>query len=126
MVSAQARVRTDRAGRYLAQLGEHAGHLSAPAFRHPRRHGEGGHGHGGPAKVVRAEWSGADASIDFGWGRCTLRATDTELILRAEAADPQQLRRVQEGITARLELIGRRDHLTVTWQPEPPEIADRP
>jgi hypothetical protein len=125
MVSAHARVPTDRAGRYLAQLGEHGDHMSRRTFQRPRRHGKGGHGDGGdPVKVVRVEWSETDVLIDLGWGRCTLHATDTELILRAEAADPQHLRRVQDGIAARLELIGRRDHLTVTWQPEPPETAD--
>ncbi|GLY83908.1 DUF2218 domain-containing protein [Actinoallomurus iriomotensis] len=119
MVSAHARVATDRAGRYLTQLGEHGDHMSRRTFRGPRRHGDGG-----PAHVVHAEWSGADALIDFGWGRCTLRATDTELVLRAEAVDPECLRRVQEGITARLELIGRRDRLTVTWHPEFPEAEE--
>ncbi|MFB9839024.1 DUF2218 domain-containing protein [Actinoallomurus acaciae] len=123
MVSADARVPTGRAGRYLAQLGEHAGHMSGRAFRRPGRHGVDRRGDGGPAKVMAAEWSGADALIDFGWGRCTLHATETELIIHAEAADARHLRRVQDGIATRLELIGRRDHLTVTWEPEPPENA---
>jgi hypothetical protein len=39
------------------------------------------------------------------------------LTLRAEAADEESLRRIQEFVTARLEKIGRRDHLTVNWQP---------
>lgn len=123
MVSADARVSTDRAGRYLAQLGEHAGHMSRRTSRHARRHGEGDRGDGDPAKVVAAEWSGTDALIDFGWGRCTLHATETELIIHAEAADAQHLRRVRDAVTTRLELIGRRDHLTVIWQPEPPETT---
>jgi hypothetical protein len=46
-----------------------------------------------------------------------MRATDDALILEAEATTADGLRRIQDGITRRLETIGRRDQLTVTWQP---------
>jgi hypothetical protein len=46
-----------------------------------------------------------------------MQATDDALILDAEATTADGLRRIQEGITRRLETVGRRDQLTVTWQP---------
>jgi hypothetical protein len=116
MPASQARVVTGRASRYLTQLCQHTGQLSTLG-RHAlaRRHGHGG---GGAAPMPRhAEWSGTDGVIDFGGGRCTLHATDEELELNAEASDQLQLRRIQEAITGRLEQIGRRDQLTVTWGP---------
>src|SRR5215472_5665990 len=38
------------------------------------------------------------------------------LTLHAEAADEENLRRIQDLITARLERFGQRDHLKVDWQ----------
>lgn len=129
MLTSQARVATDRAGRYLAQLCEHGGKMGHPALRRFRGHGHdrAGGDDGGPPEVRRAEWSefGADAEvdasgvIDFGWGRCTLRATAGELLLRAEADDERSLRRIEEGIAARVQRIGRRDMLSVTWDRDP-------
>ena len=92
MPTAIARVATSRAARYLAQLSDHAGHLTAAA-----RH------------------SGTEGVIDFGWARCTLTATDAELILRGESDDPDGLSRLRECVTRTLERIGRRDRLVVAW-----------
>lgn len=117
MPRSQASVRTGRAHRYLAQLCDHSGQLSTLAGRHAfsRRHGDGS-----AAPVPQhAERSGAGGVIDFGGGRCTLQATGEALELTAEAGDQEQLRRIQGAITARLEQIGRRDQLTVTWTPLP-------
>jgi hypothetical protein len=119
MPASQARVLTGRASRYLTQLCQHTGQLGALG-RHAlaRRHG---HGDGGAAPMPRhTEISGSDGVIDFGGAaRCTLHATGEALELSAEAADQQQLRGIQEAITGRLERIGRRDRLTVTWEPSP-------
>jgi hypothetical protein len=38
------------------------------------------------------------------------------LVIRAEAADEDSLRRIQDLLTARLQKFGRREHLTVSWQ----------
>ena len=38
------------------------------------------------------------------------------LPVRAEAADQESLRRIQDLLTARLQKFGRREHLTVNWQ----------
>jgi len=64
---------------------------------------------------ANVEWSDDRGVISFDWGRCTLRALPGVLTLRAEAPDEDTLRRVEHPIADRLERIGRRDHLTVTW-----------
>jgi hypothetical protein len=116
MPASQARVLTGRASRYLTQLCQHTGQLATMARRYTlsRRHG---HGDAAAPLPRHAEWSGADGVIDFDGGRCTLHATGEGLELNAEAGDQQQLRQIQEAITGRLERIGRRDRLTVTWGP---------
>jgi hypothetical protein len=113
MYSSQATVATDRASRYLTQLGRHTGQMSRLAFHRTMRHGQGG----APPEVGHSEFSDTDAVITFGQGRCTLHATDDTLTLHAEADDLEQLRRIQDGITRRLERISRRDQLTVAWSP---------
>jgi len=45
-----------------------------------------------------------------------MQALPGRLAVRAEAADQENLRRIQELLTARLQKFGRREHLTVTWQ----------
>lgn len=113
MYTSHATVTTDRASRYLAQLGRHTGQMSRLAFHRTPRHGQGG----APPEVAHSEWSDTDGVIAFGQGRCTLHASEDALKLRAEAEDLEQLRRIQDGIARRLERIGRRDQLTVAWSP---------
>jgi hypothetical protein len=72
---------------------------------------------------AEVEWSDDRGLIDFGWGRCTLRALPGVLQLRAEAPDEDSLRRIEHRVADRLDRIGRRDHLTVTWTP--PQSAGR-
>ncbi len=112
MPSTEGRIRTDRASRYLTQLCSHTAHLST--LSHGQRHGEGALS----AMPRRAECSDTDGVIEFDRGRCILRATDEELVLRAEADDSQHLRLMQDAIAARVERIGRRDQLSLTWRPE--------
>jgi hypothetical protein len=117
MPASIAHVRTSRASRYLAQLCSH-GSLMSRLVGHRQDHGHRqGHGDGddGMPPAATTGLSGAEGIIDFGWGRCTLHATTYELSLQAEADDQQHLAQIQGGITARLERIGRRDGLTVTW-----------
>jgi hypothetical protein len=111
MPASQARVLTSRASRYLAQLCSHSSQMSRAASHRPRKHSDGG----APPAARLTSQTGADGVIDFGWGRCTLHATSEALILHAEAGDQQQLRQIQDGLTARLERIGRRDQLTLSW-----------
>jgi hypothetical protein len=111
MPAAQAHVPTSRASRYLAQLCSHSSQMSRAASHRPRRHSDGG----APHAASHTSQTGADGVIDFGWGRCTLHATSEALTLHAEAGDQQQLQRIQDGLTVRLERIGRRDQLTLSW-----------
>jgi hypothetical protein len=140
MPASYAHVPTARAARYLAQLCSH-GRLMSRLTRHRAPgHGQGqgqdqdhgqdqeldqdreldqdhgaGHGTGGAPPTATATSAGAEGIIDFGWGRCTLRATDGALTLHAEAEDPGRLRQIEDGVSARLQRIGRRDQLAVTW-----------
>ena len=62
------------------------------------------------------EWSETQGTIRFGEGTITLQASPGTLILRAEAAGEENLRRIQDIVTADLGRFGKRDHLAVTWQ----------
>jgi hypothetical protein len=52
-----------------------------------------------------------------------MHAAAGTLTLRAEAESKENLRRIQDLLTARLEKIGKRDHLTVNWQPPAPPAS---
>jgi cytochrome P450 len=119
MPASHAQVPTTRARRYLAQLCRHGRQLGQLSLRPAHGHDAGG----APPVPRHAGGTSTDGVIDFGWGRCTLRATSEALTLRAEAGDQEQLQRIQDGITARLERIGRRDQLTVTWNQAPPDAG---
>ena len=101
MLIAEARVATERSGRYLVQLCQH---LNKVAQRNPQLQ-------------AHVEWSDDHGQISFGWGRCTLHADPGVLTLRAEAADKEYLHQLQQRVTDRLEQADRRDRLTVTWTP---------
>jgi hypothetical protein len=76
----------------------------------------GGHGAGSDRpQVRRAEWSGSEGFIEFEWGRCIAQATDTDLVLIAEADDDVRLVKIKAGVGTRVQRIGRRDGLTVDW-----------
>jgi hypothetical protein len=114
MLTAQAHVETERARRYLVQLCRHANQMG-------QRHRPGAHVSGDehPIGEVRAhvEWSDTHGIINLTpWGSCTVQVTARALTLRAEAADEENLRRVQNLVADRLEKFGRRDHITVIWQ----------
>jgi hypothetical protein len=131
MPASYAHVPTSRAGRYLAQLCSHGRLMSRLARHRPSGSGQdhgggGGHGNDGAPPVATASSAGTEGIIDFGWGRCTLRATAGTLTLYAEAGDPQRLRQIQDGISARLQRIGRRDQLAVTWTEAPPATGSQP
>jgi len=49
------------------------------------------------------------------WGHWTAQAAPGTLTLHAEAADQENLKRIQEMLTGRLETFGRREHLQLTW-----------
>jgi hypothetical protein len=109
MPSAEARIPTDRAARYLEQLCSHLGamgHMRLPA---------GGHGGDGMPRVENIEQNGNRAVIRFNDGSWTLQAHEDALVLRVEAEEAAALERLKEAIAARITKIGRRDGLAVTW-----------
>jgi len=67
--------------------------------------------------VRHIEWSDTIATISLSWGQWTMHATQDTLTLHVEAADEDNLRRIQELVAGRLETLGRRVHLHVVWQP---------
>jgi hypothetical protein len=99
MLIAEATVETERSSRYLVQL---CRHVDLVAQAHPQMQ-------------AHVEWSDDRGVISFGWGRCTLRAEPGVLTLRAEAPDEESLHQLEQRVADRLEQVGRRDHLTVTW-----------
>jgi hypothetical protein len=123
---AVAEVRTSRADRYLAQLCDHIGHLQhetpsgAPdAHHHSRGDGHSG-GHDSQPEVRGVVRSGNRAEIDFDWGHCVLTAFPDVLTVRLRAEDAPALAFGQQLLAGRIETIGRRDQLTVTWQTTDP------
>jgi hypothetical protein len=113
MLVAEVKVETERSSRYLVQL---CRHVDAVARAQPQMQ-------------AHVEWSDDRGVISFDWGRCTLRAVPGVLTLHVEAADEESLHELEQRVGSRLQQIGRRDHLTVTWTlpegvdeetPEPP------
>ena len=103
MPTATTHIPTDRAGRYLAQLSQHLNQIGS----HPR--------HGGSPQVRRVDRSDGHGTIEFVTGTCTLHASADELIIELTAVDAPALEQLQRLLAARLETIGRRDNITVTW-----------
>ena len=113
MLTAEAVIQTDHPGRYLARLGRHASKMGPHLSHRPRRNAGGKT----PPEVRHAEWSATHGTVTLDWGRWTMQADPGALTLRAEAADEQNLQRIQDMLTTRLEKFGRREQLTVSWQP---------
>ena len=101
MLIAEAAVATERPSRYLVQLCRHIDQVARA----------------NPQMAANAECSDEYGVISFPWGRCTLRAGPRVLSLHAEAPDEEGLLHLERRVTDRLEQIGRRDRLTVTWTP---------
>jgi hypothetical protein len=128
MLTAEARINTEHASRYLTQLCQHVTSIYAqgPALmRHRRRrelHGRAPQ----PATPPRVEWTETYGTVSFGGGTLTLRATPGALILRADADAEQDLQHAQELVTGLLSRIGRREQLTVSWHPLDPPASPSP
>jgi hypothetical protein len=115
MPTAEADIQTEHAARYLARLCGHAGKMGAAG----RRLGHRPPSHAGgdvPPKVRRVECSGSEGAVSLNSGQWTMRALPGLLAVRAEAADEESLRRIQDLLTARLQKFGRRERLTVNWR----------
>ncbi|CAG7613550.1 DUF2218 domain-containing protein [Actinacidiphila bryophytorum] len=113
MPTAEARIATDRASRYITQLCRHLGQMNRASHRPHDGHGQGP-GQKMPA-VQHVDCTDTHGTVRFADGRWTLDATPDALTLRVDADDDAALRRLQDGITTRIEKIGRRDGLRVRW-----------
>jgi hypothetical protein len=133
MPSVEARIRTDRASRYLVQFCRHAAAMGgngeqAAAIHGTGEHGPGPHPPGGPAQhaAAHADWSDTHGVVTFApGGRCTIDADDAALTVRVEATDEQTLLRIQDIVTRDLGRFSHRDPLTVDWH-RPPAAGERP
>lgn len=69
----------------------------------------------------RVAWvtEGPVSSASIAGGTGVVEVGDGVLVLRAEAADPETLQRVQDVLGRHLERFGRRNELVVTWVAEP-------
>lgn len=106
MLRSTARIATSRAERYRDQLARHG----AGMLRHA--HGEGG---AGVPPIQDAVTVDGTVILVLAWGRCTVTASEDELLLIAEAANADDLARIQAGVGSRVARISRRDGLAVTW-----------
>jgi hypothetical protein len=113
MLTAQAVIRTADPDRYLARLRAHTGKMGSHLGHRPRLRGRSGVA----PEIQHAEWSDAGGTITLNWGRWTVQATPGTLRLRAESADAKDLERIKDMLATRLQNFGRREHLTVSWQP---------
>ncbi len=120
MLTAEAHLETEHPSRYLVQLCRHAQQIDRLRHR-PRTHDGGDEPP--PPEVQHVEWSETRGIVSFGWGRCTMQAGPDTLTLHAEAADEEDLQRVQGIVAGDIERFGRREHLRVNWQrPEAPAV----
>ena len=117
---AEARIETRDASRYLIRLCQHAGKMRGRLGHRPRRHSGGG----APPEIRTAQWSDTRGVLALSLGHCTLHAADGILAIRAEASSAEDLAQIQQLITRRVESFGRRERLSVTWQPAP-DLAGR-
>jgi len=115
VLSFEARVMTPRASRYLIQLCEHLKQIEHQA--HPGwTHGKGSPMHAGePPRARRVEWTDNHGIITFDDGQCVLDAAADALTVRLTADDAASLQRMMTLFKHRLETIGHRDKLVVTW-----------
>jgi hypothetical protein len=94
-----ARLVTGQAEDYLAQVFEHLDE-KAQARSEPD---------------VRIEWSATAGTVDFGWSRCTMRATPTALELRVEARERDGLEAIQEFVARHVETHADDESPVVRW-----------
>ncbi|MGW0840962.1 DUF2218 domain-containing protein [Streptomyces sp. NPDC002787] len=68
------------------------------------------------AEQAQVEWSDTEGEVGLPWGRITLGTAAGVLTLRVEAADEEDLRRLQGLVAGHVERFGRREGLGVSWR----------
>ena len=107
VLTAESRVETANASRYLVHFCRHATKIG-------RRHGNTSAPHARP-EVLGVESSDSRATLTLSWGRCVLDAGPTALTVRVEAGTEAHLRAIQHIVATDLERFGHRDGVVVTW-----------
>ncbi|MFI7668081.1 DUF2218 domain-containing protein [Nocardia sp. NPDC049526] len=108
MPTIEARIPTDRPGRYIRQFAQHATAMGTPRGHRMR-------GHGGRVEL-RVESSNTNTTVVFEpWGRCVLRADADALVVRIDSPDDTALQRIRELVSRDLDRFGRHE-LIVCWQ----------
>lgn len=95
MFQAHTLIRSDKAGRYLAQLCKH--------FAHKRP----------------VDWTATEGHADFGIGICRMRAASDRLLLACSAETEEGLERVKFIVQDHVTRFAWREKLAVTWTPGP-------
>ncbi len=116
MQMAEAVIETEQPSRYLEQLCRHAKQMGGTMgrFSHLRRAMD----HAGSRPELRhVEWTETSGNVVLNWGQWTMQASPGVLRVRAEATSAEDLGRIQDLVTARLEGFGRRSNLQVVWHP---------
>ena len=112
ILSAEARIETASASRYLAQLLKHAAAMAGGAG-----HRISGHRPATDEVQVAVESSESAGVITFGaWGRCVVRAETQALTARVDGADEDKLARIQGIIGRNLDRYARHEGTSVDWQ----------
>jgi hypothetical protein len=116
MSAVEAKIGTDRSGRFLKQLRDHATAMSNNDSGQRPPHSENHPVAGRPELQVEAREN--RVVLRFGpLGRCIATADRDALNIRIEAATADDLERIQQIITRDLQRFGQRDGLTITWRP---------
>jgi hypothetical protein len=116
MPTAEARIPTDRPGRYLVQLCKHFTNKGRHLTHRPRTHTL-------PElrpDQIQVEWTDSDGTLRLPWGQCTLQAVPGALRVCAEADDRENLERLQDLVDTHIARFSRRDPLRVEWEPPRP------
>jgi hypothetical protein len=125
MPTAEARIETEHASRYLVRLCQHISKIKnkGPHLRRQRPSHLPGDARARPDMQAHVEWAQTHGAVTFSWGKITMQASPGALTLHAEAADEENLQQIQDLVAGRLATFGSREHLTVSWQrPETPAV----
>lgn len=115
MVMVEACIQTEQSTRFLVRLCTHAASMGRAGGHESRVHLNAALARGDVG--VQAKWSDTHGTITFSpWGRCEIVATATALLLQIEAADEEQLRRIQDIVTRDLDRFSGNEPLAIDWR----------